>query len=199
MNPINRKEAFMAGNTELTPMTIEEQTLKSIAANDDTLYPLPITNRQDQYRKDILATAGNPNSITTITGTLANPWGDMTEEEIQQLYLDISNAEVNALLTVTITNGNSSTASNTLSVLSDKRNKRTVTTGDGFVISALVFGLNGIINEAGSAAYMANDGSLFSAYFWDGEDFIDLVATEQVQLIKTVLTIIRHPLPEPED
>lgn len=137
----------------------------------------------------------NPNSVTTITGTLANPWGDMTEEEIQQLYLDISNAKASALLTATITNGNSSTT-DTLSVLSDKRNKRTVATGDGFIISAIVVVSNGIINAAASALYVANDGSLISAHLWNGEDFTDLVATEQAQLIETVLTIIRHPLPE---
>ena len=41
--------------------------------------------------------ATNPNTLVTISGTVANPWGEMTVEEIQALHDDILNHQATAL------------------------------------------------------------------------------------------------------
>ena len=104
-SPITREEQFLnviagsSGPLPDVPLTRKEQYLAKIAGQDVELPDVPLT-REEMYLAEIAAnggggSGGNPNSVQTITGTAANPWGDVDYAELAEA---ISNNNASATI-----------------------------------------------------------------------------------------------------
>ena len=145
------------------------QTSKSVTSNGTV---------DTTTNNSVTVAVPNPNSVTTITGTLANPWGDTS-------YLDIASALATNSATVEVAYDASAIGAGS---------------GQNFLVLTSQSGttdLNGAyLSDQQQAAYMilfAANGSLSAAYVFDGANLVDI--SEYASVITTQVTITWHPMP----
>lgn len=121
-SPLTRSEQYLAKaagqDTALpnVPLTRTEQYLAKIAGQDVAIPNVPLT-RMERYLDYIAENGGgggNPNTQQTITGTVANPWGNVSYSKlVAALYrndahatiaFDFNGTDVKVLLTSTGSN-----------------------------------------------------------------------------------------------
>ena len=124
--------------------------------------------------EEIETGGGNPNSVETITGTLANPWGGTT---LSELVESISNNGATALLTV----GNET--------MWMEYNE-----DDGWISAtrAVLNIFSGALNSAKNITYSASTGALVYAKNISSNGSASNISNTT----SCTLTIIHHPLPE---
>ena len=124
---------------------------------------------------------GNPNYVETITGTLAEPWGNVN---YASLIDGINDGSITAEIIASIPNGPSLDFA--LRVSSDNAALRG--SGAFYNVSDTV-----TLNEAFAVSWYPN-ATLGYAVITQGG--VDMNITEYAALAITTLTIIHHPLPE---
>lgn len=95
ITPYNRIENFLAkgSGADVAPYN----RLERILAGED----LEPTNRLEYFAKEAAGGGGgNPNRVQTITGTLADPWGDL---DYQELFDALSNNNASCRLVADLT------------------------------------------------------------------------------------------------
>lgn len=121
----------------------------------------------------------NSNKVVTVTGTMADPWGDLDVAELQAGINDNS-------LTIWMTA--SLGGQTTVPICPRKAN-------DGAMIFSSVIIRNGSIFDGLSAEYATQDGHAIKIYgIGEGGELTDYMAF--ANQITTELTVIYHPLPE---
>lgn len=124
---------------------------------------------------------GNPNYVETITGTLANPWGEI---DAGNLANEIANNNANAEIAWDAT---------AIGVGTDR--SPLYTGNDGIQLLVRTSRIGEPTDYAAlDIAWLTSDGELASAHaLTSGAGYVDLQG--YASLITTVLTIIHHPLP----
>lgn len=126
---------------------------------------------------------GNPNYVETITGTLANPWGD---KEYAGLIADIDSNAVTAIMVATVPGGGGTSLPFSL-----------VTIDSSIRGSGAFYNYTNLdgpsLNEAFAVTW-DDDGTLHYAVITQGGADTDITA--YASLATTTLTIIHHPLPD---
>ena len=122
---------------------------------------------------------GNPNYVETITGTLENPWGNVTASDFAAA---LASNEVSATLQITV---------GTATALVNP-----VISGSYLIFSVAAYGSSGW-SVIASAAYLVSNGRLLYAFYQQGGTLTDLKSMSES--ISTTLTIIHHPLPQGGD
>ena len=120
---------------------------------------------------------GNPNTVQTVTGTLANPWGDI---DVSKLFTDLENEEATAYLTIDASALGAGTIPTVLK------------TGSSNIYAS---GANiGIALSDTSAYYIIwYQGTLTDARMLSGGNVVDI--SSYASVITTSLTVVWHPLP----
>ena len=131
-----------------------------------------ITGDQNQIE------VGNPNKVVTVTGTMANPRGNL---DVAELIEAVKAGNATAYINYTFYD---TTYSNVYV---------RVVQGDHFFIS--LFGSSGTLQTcAGFCAEYTSEGAIDTCYMLVGGNVSDLAS--QASAITTELVVIYHPLPE---
>lgn len=183
ITPYNRIENFLAkgSGADVAPYN----RLERILAGED----LEPTNRLEYFAKEAASGGGNPNSVQTITGTLAEPWGDFDKAEELSAAIENGNASAKLTLDISVLQAGLDTIRAWLyaGVIDDQY--------AAFFTSAAQFDSEGITLGFEACIFFSFDGNVRSSYLEAqiGADYSDLSA--YASLIPTTLTIIWHPLP----
>lgn len=170
-------------STEIeNPRTTEEAILAKIIAGEEV--NINARTRYQAYLKELSSiSGGNPNSVETITGTVANPWGDVDPAELGS---EILNNNATAIMTITTEDG--TITAPMLIIFIDELDY------SSFSVANINVG-----SDYGNAAQIMyaykNLIKAKSAIFGGGTVTVtDLL--EVASQIPTTLMIIHHPLPE---
>lgn len=80
-------------STEIeNPRTTEEAILAQVIAGDEVT--INARTRLQTYLSQLTSGGGNPNYVETITGTLANPWGDIDLSDLVTKIPELANIEM---------------------------------------------------------------------------------------------------------
>ncbi len=120
---------------------------------------------------------GNPNFVETITGTMADPWGELDYAELVQ---DVGNNDATATLAVPSMNLVAYLISNQSELSLNGANF--ISAGDDMTLAVAAF-----------AKYGA-DGALNVILMWQNGTAMDV--TSMLSGAETTLTVIHHPLPD---
>lgn len=123
----------------------------------------------------------NPNSSETITGTLSNPWGEMTMDQINELRRDIMSG--NASMTVNMTL-NGTTAHTSVNVYDYAFRMHFVS----YITSSPVE-----LDSAVQVEY-GNNGELLVAIMTMSGQTTDV--KPMANMVTTTMIIYRHPMPD---
>lgn len=189
LTPITRKEMILNGEN-IEPITREEMIL---SGEDIT----PIT--RDEYFLKKAASGGgggNPNRVQTVNGTLANPFGTMSTEEIEEVVSALPNHD------------DADTAWNATAFLELDGTGIGVGKGYGYLWR---FGITSTVSDGLSGSSTSMQGYL-GIWDFDAENSYSAEELEMYSIeggtgtvadmlqyaeyIPTTLTIIWHPLPE---
>ena len=106
MNAIHAQAIGAQPPRAINTGAVMTQAQAALLGADVQLVPLTITEN-GTYNPPagkgfgtVTAEVPNPNSVETITGTLANPWGTMESQEISALFADLANGDASAIITV---------------------------------------------------------------------------------------------------
>ena len=124
---------------------------------------------------------GNPNRVQTITGTVENPWGDMTSEEVNQLLYKVKSGDATVYITVD------------LSILGFEP----FTLGTDYNANEYRFIYSSVERETYFAGNITYDGlAELSGFYYLEENATEVTElTASAEFFPTTLTIIWHPLP----
>lgn len=170
-------------STEIeNPRTTEEAILAKIIAGEEV--NINARTRYQAYLKELSSiSGGNPNYVETITGTVANPWGDT-----DPLALLTALADGNATVFMEI---DASVLGISYPVRPQASNTAALH-GDSFWFAAIM-----TLGETSSTAvlieYLDNGVLNFIKALINGQ-YNEL--SQYASILPTTLTIIRHPLPE---
>ena len=191
VTPYNRIENFLAkgSGADVAPYN----RLERILAGED----LEPTNRLEYFAKEAASGGGNPNSVQTIVGTLANPWGDMSADDFIAFGEALHNNNANAIIEMDGTALGMGVANFRDFYLSNSdpttywvhiNGGTAVTDGVGIVATVSYYNYN---NEIALAS------AIVGSYTCDvGEGTINTQSVfSYASLVPTTLTIIWHPLP----
>lgn len=189
ITPYNRIENFLAkgSGADVAPYN----RLERILAGED----LEPTNRLEYFAKEAASGGGNPNRVQTITGTLAEPWGDVGFDalfEALPLYHDDTTTTArNATAIIRIDGTSLGMGSAKLPLHSYESGLSDFIYGDGIAILAKGF----LAAEGGWKKDGICEANIYTGSSQDWT-YTETDIEAYASAIPTTLTIIWHPLPD---
>ena len=166
-------------STEIeNPRTTEEAILAKIIAGEEV--DINARTRYQAYLKELSSiSGGNPNYVETVTGTLANPWGEKTPSD---LFSGAKSGNLTMIINVDAT------------AIGGTRLSAAFYPFGNINVFRLTIANSQLSNWLCVYAEYYDSGVINAAYGLQNEAVLDY--SLYASLISTTLTIIYHPLPE---